>query len=117
EPFRLIGDGEDFILQARLRETWNSLYSFSLQEQLLPDYEMANWYVSCHPKSLFVNALIAARVAEDRRYALLNNELAVHHLDGRTERRMLTTAGEIREVLQGPMGIAVPAVPELDAVL
>jgi N-hydroxyarylamine O-acetyltransferase len=117
EPFRLIGEGEELILEARIRESWKSLYRFTLQEQLLPDYEMANWYVSCHPKSRFVNALIAARVVGDRRYALLNNELGVHYLNGRTERSVLTTGAQIREVLQGPLGITLPAAPELDSVL
>jgi N-hydroxyarylamine O-acetyltransferase len=117
EPFRLTGDGAEFVLQAKLGEAWQSLYGFTLQEQLLRDYEMANWYVSCHPGSRFVNNLIAARTARDRRYALLNNEFAVHYLNGKTERRVLTTGAEIREVLQGPIGLTVPAAPELDTAL
>ena len=117
EPFRLTSGGEEFVLQAKLGEAWKSLYRFTLQEQLLPDYEMANWYVSCHPKSRFVNGLIAARAARDRRYTLLNNEFAVHYRNGKTERRVLTTGIEIREVLQGPIGLTLPAAPELDTVL
>jgi N-hydroxyarylamine O-acetyltransferase len=115
--FRLTGGGEEFVLQAKLGDDWKTLYSFTLQEQLLPDYEMANWYVSCHPNSRFVNRLIAARAAEDRRYALLNNEFAVHYVNGKTERRVLTTAAEIREVLEGPFGLILPSAPELDAAL
>ena len=115
--FRLTAGGDEFVLQARLGDSWKTLYSFALQEQLLPDYEMANWYVSCHPKSRFVNGLIAARAARDRRYALLNNEFAVHYLNGKTERRVLTTVAEIREVLEGPFGLILPAAPELDSAL
>jgi N-hydroxyarylamine O-acetyltransferase len=49
EPFRITVGGGEFVLQAKLRDTWNTLYSFTLLPQLLPDYEMANWYVSRHP--------------------------------------------------------------------
>src|SRR5262249_52711965 len=71
EPFRLMSDLSEFILQARLDDTWKTLYRFTLQEQLPPDYEMANWYTACHPKSRFISRLIAARAATGKRYALL----------------------------------------------
>ena len=115
--FRLKAQGDEFVLQAKLAGEWKSLYAFTLQEQLLPDYEMANWYVSCHPQSRFVTRLIAARPSGDRRYALLNNEFAVLFLDGRTERRLLTNVSELREVLEGPLKVNLPAAPELDAML
>ncbi|HEY2383757.1 MAG TPA: arylamine N-acetyltransferase [Terriglobia bacterium] len=115
--FRLESAGGEFVLQAKLGTQWKPLYRFALQEQLLPDYEMANYYVSCHPKSRFVNALIAARPARDRRYALLNNEFAIHYLNGETERRVLTTVSELRGVLQDEMRLELPATPEVDAAL
>jgi N-hydroxyarylamine O-acetyltransferase len=117
EPFRIIEGGGEFVLQAKVRDAWNALYSFTLQPQLMPDYEMGNWYVSRHPKSRFVNGLIVARAAPERRYALLNNEFAVHHLNGKTERRTLPTVAAIREVLEGPMGLRLPPGPELDVAL
>jgi N-hydroxyarylamine O-acetyltransferase len=116
-PFRLAGDNDEFILQAKIGGAWKSLYSFTLQEHLLPDYEMANWYVSCHPESRFVNRLVAARAGRDRRYVLLNNEFAVHYLNGTTERRAIPTGAEIRKVLEGPFGLTLPCGPELDTVL
>jgi N-hydroxyarylamine O-acetyltransferase len=117
EPFRLTADGAQFVLEAKLGDRWKSLYRFTLEEQLPADYEMANWYVSHHPKSRFVNGLMAARAAQDRRYALLNNEFTVHYLNGQSERRVLTTTAEIREVLSDPIGLTLPAAPELDAAL
>ena len=117
EPFRLTPEGEEFLLEVKLGDKWKPLYRFPLQPQLMPDYEMANWYVSCHPQSRFVTALIAARVMKDRRYALLNNEFAVHHLHGPTERRIVSTVQELRDVLQGPFGLTLPDAPELDAAL
>jgi N-hydroxyarylamine O-acetyltransferase len=116
-PFRLKIQDDEFILEAKLAGDWKSLYGFTLQEQLQPDYEMANYYVSCHPESRFVTRLIAARPASDRRYALLNNELAVHFLAGRTERRVLQTASELRAVLEEQMGVHLPSAAELDQML
>lgn len=115
EPFRLITRDEGFVMQARLRGAWQALYRFDLQAQLLPDYEVTNWYLSNHPTSHFTHSLMAARPEADRRYALRNNELAVHYLDGRTERRLLTSAAELRAVLEEQFRIAMPTAPELDA--
>ena len=115
EPFRLIRAGQEFVMQAKIRGDWKTLYRFDIQEQLLPDYEVSNWYVSTHPDSLFVTGLMAARPAKDCRYALRNNELAVHHLDGSTERRILTNVVEMRGILENAFCITLPDVPELDA--
>lgn len=104
-------------MQAKIRGDWKTLYRFDLQEQLLSDYEVSNWYVSSHPDSIFVTGLMAARPATDRRYALRNNEFAVHHLDGSTERRIFTEAAEIRETLEGAFRLILPETPELDAAL
>jgi N-hydroxyarylamine O-acetyltransferase len=81
------------------------------------DYEVTNWYLSNYLQSQFVTNLIAARVDIDRRYALRNNEFAVHHLDGRTERQVLTSPAELREALEGRFKIAVPDAPGLDVAL
>lgn len=117
ESFRLVAAGADFVMQAEIRGAWKTLYRFDLQEQLLPDYEVSSWYLSTHPDSRFVRNLIAARPAADRRYALLNTELAVHHLNGTTERHALTTPAAVREALEGTFGVRLPATPDLDEAL
>lgn len=104
-------------MQAKIRGDWKTLYRFDLQEQLLPDYEVSNWYVSTHPDSIFVTELMAARPATDRRYALRNNEFAVHDLNGSTERRVLTSVVELREILENAFRITLPDAPELDSAL
>jgi N-hydroxyarylamine O-acetyltransferase len=117
EPFRLIRAGEEFVQQAKIHGSWKSLYRFALHEQLLADYEVSNWYLSNHPESIFVTGLIAARPDPGRRYTLRNNELLVHHLDGKTERRVITSAAELRAALEGPLRVRLPVSPQLDAVL
>ncbi len=117
EPFRLIRAGQEFVMQAKIRGDWKTLYRFDIQEQLLPDYEVSNWYVSTHPDSIFVTGFMAARPAQDRRYALRNNEFAVHHLSGSTDRHILTSVAEMRETLESAFRITVPDAPEIDAAL
>jgi N-hydroxyarylamine O-acetyltransferase len=117
ESFRLLEAGDGFVMQMLIGGDWKSLYRFDRQEQLLPDYETANWYVSTHPESRFVNNLTVARPATDRRSALFNTEFTVHHRGGPSERRTLAGAAEIRQVLQAVFGLTLPDGPELDAAL
>jgi N-hydroxyarylamine O-acetyltransferase len=117
EPFRLTRLAGDYAVQAEVRGAWRTLYRFDLQEQVLPDYELASWYLSNHPESHFVQRLIAARTEPQRRYALSNNELAVHEVNGETVRRKVTSAAALREVLRETFGIALPESDELDAKL
>ncbi len=117
ELFRLLAADNGYIMQAKIGETWNSLYRFDLQEQQLPDYEVTNWYLSNHPNSLFINTLIVARPDSDRRYALRNNQLTIHHLNGQTERRTLKTAAELRAVLEDVFHLTLPAIARLDDAL
>jgi N-hydroxyarylamine O-acetyltransferase len=117
EPFRLISIDDEFLEQVKIGGHWVSLYRFDLTEQLLPDYEMANWYLSTHPDSRFVTGLLAARPAPDRRYALLNNQLTVHYRDGGRERRLLTDVADMRETLERAFHLVLPDAPELDVVL
>jgi N-hydroxyarylamine O-acetyltransferase len=46
------------------------LYSFTLEPQQLPDYEMANYFVSTHPGSPFVRTLTAQLPTPAVRYIL-----------------------------------------------
>lgn len=116
ERFRLVAAGDDFVAEAELGGVWKPLYRFDLQRQTRADYQVTSWYLSNHPQSQFVNSLMAARVQPDRRYGLRNTDLAIHHRDGFTERRVLTTAAQIRTALEQLFGIRVPAGAELDAV-
>ena len=100
-----------------MRGDWKPLYRFGLQEQPLADIEIYSWYVSNHPESRFVTGLMVARAAADCRYTLLNNEFAAHRLQGASERRVLTSAAELREVLTGPLRVKLPEGPEVDAAL
>jgi N-hydroxyarylamine O-acetyltransferase len=118
ETFRLVnGTDGSFVLQALVRDVWKPLYSFDLQPQILVDYEVSNWHLCTHPESPFVSRLMAARVAPDRRYGLLNNKLSIHHLHGESEQTTLDSPAKLRRVLEGTFGIQLPDDPGLDALL
>jgi N-hydroxyarylamine O-acetyltransferase len=117
EPFRFIRPANTFVMQAKVRSEWRSLYQFDLQEQMYADYEMANWHTSTHPTSRFVGNLIVARTAPDRRYTLFNKELTIHPLNGDTERDTLATVEELREALEHDFLLRVPRTPEVEAAL
>jgi N-hydroxyarylamine O-acetyltransferase len=121
EPFRLldatsIGDVvPTYLLQSKIAGEWKSLYRFDRQPQYPPDYEVANHYTATSPQSHFTTMLVAARAAPDRRYALRNRQLAIHHLGGETERHTVGGPEELRLVLERDFGIAVPADALIDA--
>lgn len=115
ETFRLVRADGMFVLQARIGGEWRPLYRFDLQPQMLADYEVASWYLSTSPRSHFLTTLIAARAYPDRRHNLRNTDLAIHHRDGYTERRILASGAELRDALERLFGIAVPNGPEADA--
>jgi N-hydroxyarylamine O-acetyltransferase len=116
EPFRIVAAGSEFDLEAKLGEAWSSLYRFSLQEQVPADYEVANWYTSTHPDSLFVRNLIASRPDQDRRHTLFNDKFTIRYRDGASERRILHGAGEFALILARDFGIALPDPKEIAAV-
>jgi N-hydroxyarylamine O-acetyltransferase len=104
--FRLIAAGNEFDLEGKLRDGWSSIYRFSLQEQLPVDYELANWFTSTHPNSLFTNHLLAGRADPTGHYALFNNRFTFRRGDGSKERRILHGAAEFGEVLTRDLRIA-----------
>jgi N-hydroxyarylamine O-acetyltransferase len=117
EPFRITADGQGYMMQAQIDRIWKSLYRFDLQEQYLADYEVTSWYLSNNPNSHFVTGLIAARPTTDRRSALRNNQLAIHYLNGDTERHRLATIADFRAALQDVFRITLPETPDLDPAL
>ncbi|HEU5099412.1 MAG TPA: arylamine N-acetyltransferase [Roseiflexaceae bacterium] len=102
-----------YLMQAQLGWEWRSLYRFDLQQEL-PDYGVSSWYLSNHPHSHFVTGLMAARPEKERRYALRNNQLTIHHLHGDSERRVLATIAELRAVLEDAFRNTLPIASELE---
>jgi len=116
ETHRLLPLENGFVLEASFYSEWKPLYRFTLEPQFPSDYEVSNWYLCHHPSSFFRQILIAARVTPDGRYALRNNNLAIHRKNG-TEKRTLADAAALRASLENDFGIQLPESPDLDAMI
>jgi N-hydroxyarylamine O-acetyltransferase len=97
-----------YILQTRLDGHWAAIYRFDLDPQYQADYVLSNHYVSTFPESVFVNNLLAARLAPGRRYGLFNYTLSVHDDREGTRKYELADVTELRRVLADEIGIRLP---------
>jgi N-hydroxyarylamine O-acetyltransferase len=116
EPFRLVAEDHRVVVEAKIAGQWTSLYATDLAESIAADFELGNWFTSAHPESIFVNGLLAARAEPDRRYALFNNALSVHNLDGASEKRALN-ARELRDALGDLFKLRLAGLDGLDEAL
>ncbi len=117
EPFRLRQEDDRVVQEAKLNGVWTPLYAFDFAETHPADYELGNWFTSAHPDSIFVNGLLGARVEPDRRYALFNNQLAVHSRNGGTQKQTLGTAAEMRDALSDLFKLRLDQIEGLDPAL
>jgi N-hydroxyarylamine O-acetyltransferase len=114
EPFRLLQSGNDLRMQSLVREQWLTLYRFDLRPAEQIDYVIANHYVSTHLASRFVTSLNAARIETDRRLSLFNREFTIRQPGHETQRRVLSSSAEIREVLEQAFLLRLPEGAALD---
>lgn len=105
--FRLRREQDTWRLEGWL-DGWDPLYAFTLEPQLPVDFEPANWYVSTHPQSRFVQTLTAQRPTLRERYVLRNREFTVYTTTGQ-QTRELADDGEILAVLAEHFALALPA--------
>jgi N-hydroxyarylamine O-acetyltransferase len=113
----VLEESGEWLLQS-LREhpqpAWANLYSFTLEPQVLRDYEAANHYTATHPESPFVRMLIVQLPTPLARHALRDRELLVDRGGGRLERRTLGGEAELAAVLSGTFGLTLPPGTRLD---
>jgi N-hydroxyarylamine O-acetyltransferase len=114
EPYRLIRQEDQYLMQTLVKDEWKDVYQFNLVENFRPDYEVTNWYLSNHPESHFVTGLIAARPVPGRRYVLRDNRFSIHHQDGETEKQVLNTVEELKHVLEQNFLVTLPERVDLD---
>ena len=113
EPFRVSPHRDGFLLRAQVAGEWRALYHFDLQQQGEIDLEVGNWYVSTHPRSPFVGALMASRTGEGLRLALDGASFTVHRMGLPSERRRIEDVDALVNVLQDDFGIRLPDDPAL----
>lgn len=112
EPYRIVRQGEVYVLRAEVAGEWRALYRFDLQPQEEIDLEMGNWYVATHPDSSFRGRLTAARTGTGLRKTLQGNRFTVHRVGAASEHRGLNSVDDIIAVLRDEFGICAPTLPE-----
>lgn len=115
EPYRLTETEGLWRLEMQIGEAWQPLYAFTTAPASTESLAEMNEIVSSSPT--FRDRLVAARAEKGRRLALGNLRFNTHVTGGDSEARMLTSTGELREVLSGPFGIALPNDERLETAL
>jgi N-hydroxyarylamine O-acetyltransferase len=93
------------------------MYRFRREDQLLPDYEVASFYLCQHPGSFFRRDLVGALAIPGGRLALRNNVLNTYRRGQPVEHRTLTTPAELRDVLERLLHVRLPDHPGLEPAL
>jgi arylamine N-acetyltransferase len=114
EPYRLQDRRDGLVLQAQVREEWQSLYEFTTRTQPGIDLRVGSWYVSTHPASFFVTSLMVARVTDEGRMNLAGRNLTIHRPDA-SEKIRLGDAAAVVDTLRDRFGIDVAGLGERSA--
>ncbi len=97
-----------WVLQSsQLEAEWIDLYAFTEEPQERIDYEVANWYTSTFPSSVFRHSLTGQRVRPHERVILRNRDLTITTAGGE-ERRLVNSAAEARTILREKIGLELP---------
>jgi N-hydroxyarylamine O-acetyltransferase len=105
--YRIVAEGDLFVLQSIRPEGWLDLYSFTLEAQYPVDYQVANWYTSTHPNSVFHNMLRVQLPGPEVRLMLVNRTLTETRVARSTETAIADDADLLR-VLEERFGLCFP---------
>lgn len=111
--FRLLQHAHDWTLEARLDDGFLPLYQFDLIPWYDVDYQMANWFTSTSPASVFRRDLLVARIVSSGRATLRNGYFRLRETVGRLEERQLPGVDAVTAVLEEVFGLDVPDDPAL----
>ena len=106
EPYRLQERRGGLVLEALIRDEWQSLYEFFTRTAPPIDLLVGSWYVSTHPSSHFVTGLMASLVTVEGRCNLSGRHLAIHR-EGGTEKIEFPDAAAVVDALTDRFGINV----------
>lgn len=107
--FRIIRLREpELHLQVRRDGDFMSLYKFELARYGSADCEVGHFYSHRHPKAIFVNNLVAARILDDEIRSLRNRDYTVLGAAG-DARHTIDSAATLETILTGEFGLQVSA--------
>jgi N-hydroxyarylamine O-acetyltransferase len=109
ETVRIWPVGEEFTLQAKAGDGWQSIYRLSPDPRPPIDFEVANWFTATHPMSPFVSNFIVARPGLDgTRHTMFNGRITTRRRDAGMDRFMLEDDAAFPEALRTRFGLSLP---------
>ena len=106
--YRLLSEGNDWVLQFRHHEHWQSMYHFDLTTQYFSDYVMGNFWSAHWPQSHFRHHLLMCRHLPDGGKLTLTNFHFTHYENGHAvEQRNLPDVASLYAVMQEQFGLGV----------
>jgi len=115
DRYRLTDADGLWLLEVEIDGAWLKLFDFTLAE--LSEERIVELNDIADSSEFFTTQLLAARIEKTRRLAISNTRLNIHAPGQPSESRALGSVAELREVLSGTMGIALPSDERLDAAL
>lgn len=115
ERFRIgVADDGFHVMESEVGGRWQPLYLFTTAPRPEIDSVVGSWFASTFPGSHFRTTLSACMVIDDARWNLRDGHLAIHRPDGSGEKRELSTAFEILDVLADRFGVDVSSIDGLE---
>lgn len=105
--YRLVLDGDVWLLQSMHPEGWFDLHTFTLDPQYAVDFAMRNHFTSTHPHSPFVTGIVVQRTGAAARHSLNRDTLVTSRPDGISETRTVEPA-DLARTLAEIFGIHLP---------
>ncbi|MHA6671451.1 N-hydroxyarylamine O-acetyltransferase [Enterobacter mori] len=108
ELYRLLSEGNDWVLQFRHHEHWQSMYHFDLTTQYFSDYVMGNFWSAHWPQSHFRHHLLMCLHLPDGGKLTLTNFNFTHWQNGHVEEQIhLPDAEALYRLMQERFGLGV----------
>ncbi len=104
--YQLVENSGLWVLQSLHAGAWQDMYAFTLEPHYLVNYEVANYYVSTHPSSIFVQTMTVQLPTPEARYILRGREFTIER--GGTSTSRTIADNELLEILAKPFGLEFP---------
>ncbi|HEV3167876.1 MAG TPA: arylamine N-acetyltransferase [Isosphaeraceae bacterium] len=113
--YRQVEDAGLWVLQSRHGESWFDLYSFTFEPQHAIDYEVASFYTSTFPTSIFRRTLTVQFPTLEARHILRARVYVVERPDRKPVSREIHDDTELLHLLADTFGLHFPPGTRLPA--
>lgn len=99
--YRIDHQEGEYQVKVNFQNSWQTLYSFNLNQYLMADIRVANWYTSTHPLSHFTHQLVLAIRDENQTKMTLRNGLfSIYEIGQEPIKKELKNGEELTEVIE-----------------